>query len=53
MKFMLVKKQEKEVIINGKVFKKTKFINKLDEDEINLDKKRQTLLDKLVMIIYY
>lgn len=37
------KKQEKEVIINGKVFKKTKFINKLDEDEINLDKIRESL----------
>jgi len=37
------KKQEKEVIVNGKVFKKTKFINKLDEDEINLDKIRESL----------
>ena len=37
------KKQEKEVIVNGTVFKKTKFINKLDEDEINLDKIRESL----------
>jgi len=37
------KRQEAEITINGKVFKKTKFINKLDEDEINLDKIRESL----------
>lgn len=37
------KKQEQETIINGQIFKKTKFINKIDEDEINLDKIRESL----------
>tara|TARA_B100000795_G_scaffold101648_1_gene74824 strand:+ start:1406 stop:2302 length:897 start_codon:yes stop_codon:yes gene_type:complete len=37
------KRQEAEITINGKVFKKTKFVNKLDEDEINLDKIRESL----------
>ena len=32
------KRQDQETIINGEVFKKTKFLNKIDEDEINLDK---------------
>ena len=37
------KRQDQETIINGEVFKKTKFLNKIDEDEINLDKIRESL----------